>query len=102
MLEDIGKYKFLSSGNVHVPGLDDVQEFQTTIDAMKVMNINDEDIACKCRQRSLNQGGEEMEGIIKDGREETRRGRGADDDEGKEVPSLKYSENDAYMICTYM
>ncbi|XP_071814325.1 uncharacterized protein [Apostichopus japonicus] len=45
LLEDISKYKFMSAGNVHVPGLEDVQEFQTTVDAMKIMNISEDDVA---------------------------------------------------------
>lgn len=50
LLEDISKYKFMSAGNVHVPGLEDVQEFQTTVDAMKIMNISEDDVACKSNE----------------------------------------------------
>lgn len=43
-MEDAKKYTFLSQGSVTVPGIDDVEEFQATVQAMQIMGISDEDI----------------------------------------------------------
>merc|ERR1712223_2375181 len=44
ILEDPKNYTFLTSGMVTIPGIDDVEEFQMTIQSMKVMGISDEDM----------------------------------------------------------
>jgi len=36
-------YKFLTSGNVQVPGIDDAAEFRLTVEAMTIMGISPED-----------------------------------------------------------
>jgi myosin protein heavy chain len=43
-LEDPKNYTFLTNGSVTIPCQDDGEEFQHTVEAMKVMGINDEDM----------------------------------------------------------
>ena len=45
ILEDAKNYTFLTNGAVNVPGQDDGEEFLHTVEAMKVMGINDEDMS---------------------------------------------------------
>merc|ERR1719211_357533 len=45
ILEDARNYTFMTKGAVRVPGIEDVEEFQMTQNAMKVMGISDEDMA---------------------------------------------------------
>merc|ERR1719288_640902 len=44
ILEDPKNYTFMTKGAVRVPGIEDVEEFQMTQNAMKVMGISDEDM----------------------------------------------------------
>merc|ERR1719445_2751575 len=44
ILEDAKNYTFMTKGAVRVPGIEDVEEFQMTIQSMKVMGISDEDM----------------------------------------------------------
>merc|ERR1719346_903048 len=44
ILEDPKNYTFLSNGSVTIPGQCDADEFEATIEAMKVMGISDEDM----------------------------------------------------------
>ena len=44
ILEDPKDYTFLSYDNVTIPGLDDGEEFNATMEAMKIMCINDDDL----------------------------------------------------------
>ena len=37
------KYNFLSNGNLSVAGINDVQEYDDTVEAMNVMGITDEE-----------------------------------------------------------
>ena len=48
-MEDPKNYTFLSYGGQLVPGLDDAEEFQSTMDAMRIMCINEDDVAAICR-----------------------------------------------------
>ena len=41
ILEDARNYTFMTKGAVRVPGIEDVEEFQMTQNAMKVMGISD-------------------------------------------------------------
>ena len=43
LLEDPKNYKFLSNGNLPVPGVNDSQEFQDTIEAMNIMGMPEEE-----------------------------------------------------------
>lgn len=43
ILDDPKSYKFLSNGNLPVPGVNDSQEFQDTIEAMNIMGMSDEE-----------------------------------------------------------
>lgn len=43
-LEDFGKYRYLSNGNLSIPSVNDGEEFQNTIKAMKIMNMSNEDL----------------------------------------------------------
>merc|ERR1719403_788082 len=45
ILEDARNYTFMTKGAVRVPGIEDVEEFQMTIQSMKVMGMSDEDLA---------------------------------------------------------
>jgi len=45
ILEDPKNYTFMTAGGVKVPGIDDPEEFNATIAAMKVMGMSDEDLA---------------------------------------------------------
>merc|ERR1719187_2927262 len=44
ILETASNYTFMTKGGVRVPGIEDVEEFQATKNAMKVMGITDEDM----------------------------------------------------------
>ena len=68
LLDDPKSYKFLSNGNLPVPGVNDSQEFQDTIEAMNIMGMSDEE-----------QSGEEGRGGGREGwreREREREGEG--------------------------
>jgi myosin protein heavy chain len=43
ILDDIKNYPFLSNGPVPVPGVDDAAEFQSTVKAMNIMGMNNDD-----------------------------------------------------------
>ncbi|XP_055339641.1 myosin heavy chain, non-muscle-like isoform X2 [Paramacrobiotus metropolitanus] len=45
LLEDFKNYRFLSNGNLPVPGVDDNLEFQNTVKAMQIMGMNQEDVS---------------------------------------------------------
>lgn len=42
-LEDYNKYRFLSNGNVTIPGQQDKELFAETIDAFRIMGISEEE-----------------------------------------------------------
>merc|ERR1719431_1371656 len=44
ILEDAKNYTFMTKGGIKVPGIDDIEEFAATQNAMKVMGITDEDM----------------------------------------------------------
>jgi myosin protein heavy chain len=48
-LEDPKNYTFLSYGQQTIPGQDDSDEFQLTMDAMRIMCISEEDITSICK-----------------------------------------------------
>ena len=66
ILEDPKSYKFLSNGNLPVPGVNDSQEFQDTVEAMNIMGMSDEEQSGKDGRR---EGGREREGGRKRERE---------------------------------
>ena len=45
ILEDPKNYTFLSHGNVTIPGQDDREEFQFTMEAMRIMGLNEDEIS---------------------------------------------------------
>ena len=47
MLEDAKKYNFLTVGKAVVASMDDNAEFQSTVNAMHIMGMSDEDINCE-------------------------------------------------------
>nr|CAG4643693.1 EOG090X00BY [Lepidurus arcticus] len=49
ILEDPKTYAFLSTGNLPVPGIDDVYEFQQTCKAMHIMGLTNEDLSALYR-----------------------------------------------------
>ena len=67
ILEDPKSYKFLSNGNLPVPGVNDSQEFQDTIEAMNIMGMSDEEQSSK-KDRGRGRGRErerERENLLK-------------------------------------
>ena len=44
LLEDTKSYTFLSNGHIQVPGVDEVQEFRNTCNAMSIMGLSPEDL----------------------------------------------------------
>ena len=44
-MEDPKNYTFLTNGSVSIPGQDDGEEFLHTVEAMRVMGINEEDMS---------------------------------------------------------
>merc|ERR1719150_2042301 len=44
LLDDARNYTFMTAGGLKVPGIDDVEEFASTQNSMKVMGISDEDM----------------------------------------------------------
>ena len=44
LLDDAKNYTFMTAGGLRVPGIDDVEEFTSTQNSMKVMGISDEDM----------------------------------------------------------
>ena len=47
ILDDPKTYKFLSNGNLPVPGVNDSQEFEDTKEAMNIMGMTEEEQGCK-------------------------------------------------------
>lgn len=47
IVEDPKTYKFLSNGNLPVPGVNDAQEFEDTKEAMNIMGMTEEEQGCK-------------------------------------------------------
>ncbi|XP_060946527.1 myosin-10-like isoform X3 [Limanda limanda] len=46
LLEGFNDYRFLSNGNIPIPGQQDKDNFQETMDAMHIMSFNHEEIVC--------------------------------------------------------
>ncbi len=46
LLEDVGKYAFLSNGNINLPNVDDSADFRATVTSMKIMGFHDDEITC--------------------------------------------------------
>lgn len=44
LLDGVDSYTYLSSGNIVLPGVDDAVEFRATIDAMKVLGFDENEI----------------------------------------------------------
>ncbi|CAF4206252.1 unnamed protein product, partial [Rotaria sp. Silwood2] len=44
LLEDFSRYRYLTHGNVTIPGVDDGEEFQNTVKAMQIMNMSNDDL----------------------------------------------------------
>lgn len=47
LLEGFNSYRFLSNGNIPIPGQQDKDNFQETLDAMRIMSFSHEEIACE-------------------------------------------------------
>ena len=45
ILEDPKNYTFLSSGNLTIPSQDDREEFGDTMEAMRIMGLNEDEIS---------------------------------------------------------
>lgn len=43
LFDDPSKYKYLTCGNLHVPGVNDSQEYEDTCEAMRIMGMPDEE-----------------------------------------------------------
>lgn len=44
LLEDVAAYEFLSQGHITVPGIEEHEEFRTTLQAMQIMGFSPDDI----------------------------------------------------------
>lgn len=47
LLEGFNKYRFLSNGNIPIPGQQDKENFQETMDAMHIMSFSHDEIVCE-------------------------------------------------------
>lgn len=47
LLEGFNNYRFLSNGNIPIPGQQDKDNFQETMEAMNIMSFSHEEILCK-------------------------------------------------------
>ena len=47
LLEQPKNYTFLTYGNVSVNGVDDAHEFKSTVEAMHIMGMNQDDFQCE-------------------------------------------------------
>lgn len=47
LLEGFNSYRFLSNGNIPIPGQQDKENFQETLDAMRIMSFSHEEIVCE-------------------------------------------------------
>lgn len=47
LLEGFNKYRFLSNGNIPIPGQQDKDNFQETMEAMHIMSFSHEEIVCE-------------------------------------------------------
>lgn len=53
LLEGFNSYRFLSNGNIPIPGQQDKDNFQETLDAMHIMSFSHDEIVCKLSSDSL-------------------------------------------------
>ncbi|KFD61976.1 hypothetical protein M514_05674 [Trichuris suis] len=49
LLNNVNQYRFLANGNISLPGVDDAQEFHSTIHSMRIMNFLDDEISAILR-----------------------------------------------------
>lgn len=49
LLEGFNSYRFLSNGNIPIPGQQDKENFQETMEAMHIMGFSHDEIVCKLR-----------------------------------------------------
>lgn len=47
LLEGFNNYRFLSNGNIPIPGQQDKDNFQETMEAMNIMSFSHDEILCK-------------------------------------------------------
>ena len=47
LLEGFNNYRFLSNGNIPIPGQQDKDNFQETMEAMHIMSFSHDEILCK-------------------------------------------------------
>lgn len=47
LLEGFNNYRFLSNGNITIPGQQDKDNFQETLDAMHIMSFSHDEIVCE-------------------------------------------------------
>lgn len=47
LLEGFNNYRFLSNGNIPIPGQQDKDNFQETLDAMHIMSFSHDEIVCE-------------------------------------------------------
>lgn len=52
LLEGFNNYRFLSNGNIPIPGQQDKENFQETMEAMHIMSFSHDEIICESRLRS--------------------------------------------------
>lgn len=47
LLEGFNSYRFLSNGNIPIPGQQDKDNFQETMEAMHIMSFSHDEIVCE-------------------------------------------------------
>jgi myosin protein heavy chain len=48
LLEGFSNYRFLSNGYIPIPGQQDKDNFQETMEAMHIMGFSHEEVLCTC------------------------------------------------------
>lgn len=56
LLEGFNSYRFLSNGNIPIPGQQDKDNFQETLDAMRIMSFSHEEIVCESEATKTSYG----------------------------------------------
>ena len=51
LLEDVSKYRYLTFGNVPVPGMDDLELYRQLLEAFDIMNLTKDEQVCEWNGR---------------------------------------------------
>ncbi len=64
LLEPFSNYRFLSAGHVQIPGQQDDEMYEETMEAMKIMGLSDEDRMGISDNSDLNSAWQEKEKLL--------------------------------------